>query len=65
MHMLNLKNMLSVKALAERYGLSIRSVYHYVRMLKVPHVRIGRRVLVDPLEFERRVFQRVYYADES
>lgn len=61
--MLNFENMISVRALAKRYGLSRTWVYHSIRERRVPHVRIGKRILVDPVEFERRVVRSFYYGD--
>lgn len=42
--------LLGIKAVAERLGLSPKTLYQYVELREIPHVRVGRRVLFDERE---------------
>ena len=47
--------LVGIKEAAGTLGISHWTLREYVRAGKVPHVRIGRRVLVEPAELERMV----------
>jgi excisionase family DNA binding protein len=52
---MEMKLSMGMKEAAAQLGISHWTLRHYVRIGKLPSVRIGRRVLVEPAELERLV----------
>ncbi len=46
------KRYLSVKQVSEYTSLSVKTVYQWVAERKIPHIKIGRRILFDISEID-------------
>ena len=49
------RSLLSVARAAARIGISRFTLRSWIRQARLPHVRLGRRILVDPQDLERFV----------
>jgi excisionase family DNA binding protein len=43
---------ISIPAAADRLGVSLYTVRAWIRSRRIPHLKLGRRVLVDPRDVE-------------
>jgi excisionase family DNA binding protein len=49
------ERLLSVKETAELLGLSKWTIYEWVSKKAIPHVKMGRRVMFDPMDLEKKI----------
>jgi excisionase family DNA binding protein len=47
------KILLNIRELSGLTGLAVPTIYEYVSMRKIPHVKIGKRVLFDRGEIDK------------
>jgi excisionase family DNA binding protein len=49
------KKTLSVKEAAQRLGCSVELIYSGVRRNEIPHLKVGRKIFIPTLAFERLI----------
>lgn len=58
-----MEKLLGIKELANCLGISVHTAYCWVHQKKIPYVKLGRRVLFDPVQVKRWIDEKVVKPD--